>query len=512
VIPPRLSLLAIPGLLAVCLSAPTPAQEYQGAWDPAFQHDLTGFDPPPEEGAFNAIHLALIPTGPHRGQVLAMDQDVHVEGKKGESDEVWEQRWSILDFTDGAAPTFENHALKLPDDKGDLFCCGHAWLPDGRLFVAGGSTQYLPSFTGGKMCLTFDPLVEGNDAWVLQPELNELRWYPTVTLDGEDRIIVAGGTPSSASHAHNSFEVLEPGATTWTLQPGPTNQVFSIYPRQHLLSSGQIFVDGFLPWSVKYTANGTWTKVAKSSSYRLYGSSVLLRLPSSTDIVAILGGAAETELSSVEWCFAGAANPTGWKPAPSMHHPRKMQNAVVLPDGSVFVVGGTFTAPHPYVIVPELYKGNQWHDQPPHTSPRDYHSTALLLPDGRVLSAAGDKRTFDYQIFRPHYLTSGAERPVITDAPTDLTYLSQSPEIRHVTLAPLASGVAASVILLRPGSVTHHCDYDQRYVVLPSGNGSATGIDFGAPATSNDAPRGYYMLFVVSSLGIPSEAAWVHIE
>jgi hypothetical protein len=498
----------------VCLSAPALAQQYQGAWDTPFDHDLTGFDPLPEEGAFNAIHLALIPTGPNRGKVFAMDQDVHDEGKKGtDVDEPWTQRWSILDFQDGAPPAFENHVLQLPDDKGDLFCSGHAWMPDGRLFVAGGSTQYLPAFVGGKLCLTWDPTLPGNSAWTLQPELNELRWYPTVTLDGQDRIFVSGGEPTSSSHAHNSFEVFDPVAGAWVLQQGPTEiDIFSIYPRQHLLSSGELFLAGFKSQSAKYTSTGNWVPTGKSSLNRAYGSSLILRAPNAPDIVAILGGKETAVLNTVEWCFAGAATPGSWHFAPPMHFARQMQNAVVLPDGSILVVGGTKDGGHPYIFTPELYKGNQWHDQPELGTPRDYHSTALLLPDGRVLSAAGDHRNSDYQIFHPHYLTSGKERPVILDAPADLDYLSGNPIPRHITLAPMQTGFAASVVLLRPGSVTHHNDYDQRYVVLLSGNGSTTGIDFGAPMTSNDAPRGYYMLFVVSNEGIPSEAAWVHLQ
>src|SRR5262245_63299446 len=102
----------LPVLLLALLASRASAQQYQGAWDPPCDHDITGFDPPPPPEAFNAIHLALIPVGPNRGKVYVMDQDVHVE--KGESDEVWEQRWSIIDLTPGAPPVFENHVLKLP--------------------------------------------------------------------------------------------------------------------------------------------------------------------------------------------------------------------------------------------------------------------------------------------------------------------------------------------------------------------------------------------------------------
>ncbi len=153
-------------------------------------------------------------------------------------------------------------------------------------------------------------------------------------------------------------------------------------------------------------------------------------------------------------------------------------------------------------------------------SERGYHSTALLLPDGKVLSAGSNYRTWDYQVYSPPYLDSQYDpvRPELSqlNVELDLRYGQQS-SIRYPTIA----GVSPDrVVLMRPGSITHHFDYDMRYVRLPiTGVGitftvpQKTLVRFRAPANSKEAPEGYYMLFLVTDDGIPCERArWVHLH
>lgn len=77
-----------------------------------------------------------------------------------------------------------------------------------------------------------------------------------------------------------------------------------------------------------------------------------------------------------------------------------------------------------------------------------------------------------------------------------------------VSLTPGAT--ITKVVLMRPGSVTHHFDTDQRYVQLkfePSPDGSSALV-INTPS-SDLAPRGYWMLFLVTAAGTPSVAHWV---
>lgn len=303
------------------------------------------------------------------------------------------------------------------------------------------------------------------------------------------------------------------------------------YPRMHLLSNGHVFMAGW--WrggaSVDHELTpGQWdTSVGQTTlnTWQEYNSSILFPIsPTLRDHILRVGGAfASTSVDWVESCQASPA-PSIWSSpgttVPNLHTARDRANLAILADGSVLALGGqdSGTAPATGVLTPELYKDGQWHELPDEASIRDYHSTAMLLPDGRVLSASGEQRTFDFQIMKPHYrFGSSFPTNVVLTLPysTNATaYIATHGQQVTVSCDPLPLGTQLSkVLLMTPGAITHHSDMHQRCIelaIVPDSE-MPNAIVVKMPADSKLAPRGYYMAFAQTNHGVPAHAVWVRL-
>ena len=147
----------------------------------------------------------------------------------------------------------------------------------------------------------------------------------------------------------------------------------------------------------------------------------------------------------------------------------------------------------------------QWTRVAAMSEARMHHLTALLLPDGRVVTAGGESTgRLHAQVYSPGpYLFKGP-RPEITKSPGSVPYSGT------FTVDTNASDNIDKVAIIRPSGVTHAIDMNERYVPL-SFSASGTQLTVSGPANANDAPPGYYMLVVVNSNGVPSVAKWVHL-
>ncbi|HET6203636.1 MAG TPA: galactose oxidase early set domain-containing protein [Planctomycetota bacterium] len=207
-----------------------------------------------------------------------------------------------------------------------------------------------------------------------------------------------------------------------------------------------------------------------------------------------------------------------------MTNARYSANAVLLPGRMLLIVGGRNTAvlPNGYVLDPELLDLENptatWQVLAPHSQGRAYHSFALLLPDGRVLVGGGQRlnQTLPYyhaQIFSPPNLFAGPRPMISPGTDRDVTY-GGTLTVRMSTVPPAGIG---SFELIRPGSVTHSTDFEQRLVRLAFTPGAGPNeFVITAPATPDLAPPGWYMLFAVSGPAagqrVPSVAHFVLLQ
>jgi len=421
----------------------------------------------------------------------------------------------------------------------DMFCNGMSVMPDGRVLINGGTAAYgalaavggasdVP-FTGLPNSSIFDPATEsfspadgpnrGNTA--------HGRWYPTLTELGDGRIMTTSGLDEHG-YTNNTNEIYTAGQGWGSEIPGTPsglgtfNFEFPLYPRMHLLPTGQVFYSApssatvvFDPSTQKWSFLA-WTIYGGPVEERTYGSSVLLPLTPANNYspkVIIMGGD-NPATDTTEIIDLGNISPK-WVQGPPMAQPRVEMQATLLPNGKVLVSGGSAKDEDASTasLKAELYDPatNGFSSAGSNAFARLYHNTQLLLPDGTVFLTGGNPKPGVYEhhieIYKPAYLFNSdgtaATRPTITSAPSSVTYGS--------TLSVQTPNTdIASVVLIKAGSVTHSFDMDQRFVAL-SFSSADGGLSATLPANSNLLPPGYYMLFLVNRAGVPSIAHSLHV-
>jgi galactose oxidase len=387
----------------------------------------------------------------------------------------------------------------------NVFCAGHAFLGDGSLLVAGGHADTPWPDTGLPFASTFGPA-----GWMRLRDMYQGRWYPTVVTLDDGRALVASGWLHEGE-LDDLPQIWEPATRRW-LDLDTARLTEELYPRMLLAPDGRVVEAGpdTLTRVLDVGGTGTWFPLGRTagSDTRTYGSAVLY----GPGKILIMGGG-DPPLDTAERIDLGDAVPR-WRPAASMAHARRQLNATLLPDGRVLVTGGSagpgFDDGTSAVLPAEVWDPatDTWTTLAAAADYRGYHATALLLPDGRVLSAGGrlpgtSTPQPTAEVFSPPYLFQGP-RPRITAAPAGIVpgdgFHVVTPDATHVS----------RVTLLRLGSATHAFDMNQRFLELAfTRNGD--GLDVKAPATSALAPPGDYMLFLLSSTGVPSLARVVRV-
>ncbi|MBT2447729.1 DUF1929 domain-containing protein [Streptomyces sp. ISL-43] len=419
-----------------------------------------------------------------------------------------------------------------------FFCAGHSFLPNGMLGVFGGNTGGKGG-SGAKLSFVFDPWTEG---WYRNRDMAVGRWYPSVVTGADGRqIIMSGqsergtGTPTPAVERFPAlgrpvpwrpFDIPLDIASQRLRSDAPFR---NDYPHLFSLRDGMIYGlgrDADQQWLFDPRAETRTDLPRRPADFRGYGSAVPLpaglRGP---DSVLVLGGDPRDPNT---YRLSGGAGGT-WTTEKPRAFGRTQDDTLIMPDGTLLTVNGALDT-RDYGYGPFNPKADlkyrqtelrgadgRWRLGPAQRLPRGYHSNALVLPDGRVMvtgdelqQIANDPDIKDdmdgsIEIYEPGYLHRGA-RPVLDRVPAG--------EIAHGAEFSVESSTAAGVrraVLLAPTTVTHAVNTSQRHLELRMTGVHGRTIGLRAPATSADAPPGYYMLFLLDAKGVPGTARWVKL-
>ena len=396
---------------------------------------------------------------------------------------------------------------EMTDGTENIFCSGNAFLPDGRLLIPGG---HISESHGLKDTYLFDG---GSNTWEDAPLMRAGRWYPTTTVLANGYASVVGGTEEDGS-ANRYPEIWD--GTGWRPLRGALLDMLYFYPRMHPAPDGRVFNSGpdFVSRYLNPSGAGEWTDGPPSNGgLREYGGSIMY---APGKILIAGGGDPPTSTAETIDLNTGGA----WQATGSMQYPRRQMNSTVLPDGKVLVIGGSkgpgFSNESQPVLAPELWNPNTgtWTTLASMQVPRLYHSTAVLLPDARVLAAGGGRCTtctdhYDAELFSPPYLFAAdgslASRPTITLAPTSVSYG------QAFTVETAEPSTIGRVTWVRLPATTHAFDQNQ-WINELAFTATSGGLSVTAPANAYLAPPGHYMLFILNSSGVPSVARIVQLQ
>jgi len=402
----------------------------------------------------------------------------------------------------------------VPNSLTNMFCSGHCQLADGRVLVAGG---HLGGHTGLRDTNLFNPTTR---SWTRVAPMNVGRWYPTTTTLPDGRVLVVSGEINCNGCFAPIPEIYNPQTNVWTQLTGASLSL-PYYPHMFVLPDGRVLAaatgEDMIVTQVLNIGTQTWSVVDPNAvdggSSVMYSPGKVMKSGRSVDPdLAVIPSVATTYVLDMT-----QASPA-WRETPSMMFARAYHQLTLLPDGTVLATGGGPTTDAvgvgSAVLAAELWSPvtETWTTLANMQNPRLYHSTALLLPDARVLVMGGGRFNgvneptdqLTSETYSPPYLFQGA-RPTISSAPTSATYggniAVQTPDAARI----------GSVSLVKIGSVTHSINQDQRFLQLPFAAAGGT-LNVQAPANANLAPPGYYMLFILDTNGVPSVAAMLRLQ
>ncbi|KAJ4795137.1 Glyoxal oxidase-related protein [Rhynchospora pubera] len=440
--------------------------------------------------------------------------------------------------------------------KTDTWCSSGAFLSNGTLVQTGGHGD------GARRIRYFRPCSNGHCWWHESHEaLSNDRWYATNQILPEtDRVFVIGGlnaltyefVPKSSPN-EGAFNMQFLHETRDRREEGD-----NLYPFVHLMPDGNLFIFANRE-SILFDYNNH--NVVKhfpripgegARSYPSTGSSVMLPLTYEDGFsrveVLICGGSASgayeaarrgdmyQALRTCARMVLTDENPE-WS-VEEMPGPRVMNDMILLPTSDVLIINGAShgcagwdhadrPVLHPYLYKPYQTNGSRFTVLQRSNIPRMYHSSAVLLPDGRVFVAGSNpnrRYLFDarfptelrVETFSPHYTDpfydfKRAQNVTVKFNHTHLGIRYGEEFLVQFDLARRPDVLEFNAYA--PPFTTHSLSMGQRLLKLQCTNftrhvDGRMRASVVAPPSPVVAPSGYYMFTVVNG-GIPSAAKWI---
>ncbi|MYW67666.1 DUF1929 domain-containing protein [Streptomyces sp. SID8379] len=385
-------------------------------------------------------------------------------------------------------------------------------------------------FQGIRAAYEFDPVAE---KYVPVDPMAKARWYPTLVGLEDGKVLAVSGLDDVGVIDPGDNEIYDPKTKKWEMGP---KRYFPTYPALFLTKGGKLFYPasnaGYGP-ADKGRVPGLWD--LKTNKFeRVPGltdtdqtetSASLLLPPAQDQKVMIMGGGGvgESEKATSRTAVVDLKEDSPkFRTGPRLPQGTRYLNSVIMPDDSVFTSNGSTDyrgRSASNILAAQFYdpQQNAFHDAASPRVGRNYHSEALLLPDGRVATFGSDPLYDNEQntklghfeqrmeIFTPPALHKGGEkRPVLGTGPESL------PDDHKATYRTADADRIVKARLMRPSSVTHTTDVEQRSIELglTKGKGEVT-VD--VPKDSALVPPGWYMLFATDADGVSSEAKWVKV-
>jgi hypothetical protein len=479
---------------------PLPAPHHHG-------HDRTGT--PTASDLMTTEMMAAAVT--HPAQIGAWSYESPFTGDQNMTHVVCSPTGKCL-YVVGKAKKFSSYvynsttkAMKLVKTPDDLFCAGHVLLPDGRALVTGGTLASSP-WKGTRTQYAFNFVSETYDKL---PNMAVGRWYPSVVTMSDGRQLITSGYDETGKTT-SIVEVFDP-TTNITTKLTPT-RLLPLYPRTYQTSKpGEIFHAGPATPGFWNPVTGAFKAVAKGAGTKGTGyGSCFFGDVRDQNLMVMGGGWPATATTNV--IDLDSATPA-FKAGPPMTAAKGYVSCVNLPDGTMFEANGgsdnrIAAASQTTALLTSLTGPWQAMSPLPAGEHRLYHSLLYLRDDGRVVSITSNpkdgvtKQSRTQLVYSPPYLSKGT-RPTITDNPTEVRYGGTY----AIGTTPAAGLTVPRITVTSAPSATHSTDLNQRYLSLPVTNGSIT-----FPTSSAVLPPGWYRIWAVDSINVPSVAKWVHLQ